>query len=205
MSQEQVSSTQGARNELIRVAVDKLRNGKNVTSLIEERLEKLNLGDLNHSPHFASFSEYIDYVLASLYSELVYEHIAGRLLKSMESKTRSDFRKELSEILSTPFGKSQSLSASALNTIATLAFSRPSLIPVLSTEQLKLVIHISKIIRMAQIRGWIRTDIDPNQLSSFILTYSFGQILQEVSTIENFRLNQENLINGIINNYFLTS
>ena len=178
---------QGAKHptrDLIIQAAATIMKQKGVAALhIDDVLEATGLtrGAMYH--HFENVDELRESALLATYAEGVNANIAYVRNVLASSKTSEDFRQgvlqaNINYTQNEELREVRKLRAHAMALTATASNLRNQI----AAEQQRLTNEYIAVITEAQRNGWARKTISPHTLATFIQAYSFGVIIDDVSS-----------------------
>ena len=187
------------RKLLLSIAVDLLKEQGPVDFRVDDLLDRSgltrgamyhhfeNVDDLIESALVESYSEGVEatilYIRSVLVSATSFEQFRDGLFQANENYVRNDDLRTLRRLRA-----------------FTLANSASRLAESLAVEQQRLTDEYVSVIVEATNKGWIKKSIDPLALAVFVQAYSFGVIIDDVSTTHL----DPNLWAAHIENYFET-
>ncbi len=169
------------RQMLVSIAVDLLKEQGPVDFRVDDLLDRSGLtrGAVYH--HFENVDDLIESALIASYSEGV-EATIQYIREVLASATNFEqFRGGLFEA-NKNYVLNKDLRVLRRLRAFTLANSASRLAEPLAVEQQRVTDEYVAVIGTAIERGWIRKTIDPQALAVFVQAYSFGVIVDDVST-----------------------
>ena len=169
------------RQMLVSIAVELLKEQGPVDFRIDDLLDRSGLtrGAVYH--HFENVDDVIGSALIASYSEGV-EVTVGYIREVLASATTfEEFRDGLFQA-NRNYVRNEDLSVLRRLRAFTLANSASRIIGPLAAEQQRLTDEYVAVIVVAMERGWIRSTVDPLALAVFVQAYSYGLIIDDVST-----------------------
>jgi AcrR family transcriptional regulator len=176
-----VATTHPTKTHLIETAVALIdehgAHGFTVDGLLEK--SKISKGSLYH--HFSDFGDVIEQAQIVRFARSVDED-AALLISILSSSTSVDDLFSRIELILTATTQPER-SQSRLDRAAIIGTARHStkFAQALSVEQQRLTTAFADMIHEIQNRGWIRNDIDPQVIATFIQAYSLGYVLNDIT------------------------
>jgi AcrR family transcriptional regulator len=130
--------------------------------------------------HFGDRDGLIDAARLVQFSRMVDADIASIELLSTVASNAEEFREGLLAL--TMATQSDERRTNRLRRLSTLGASanRPALAEALAAEQERLTDRLADVVVTAQERGWVRADLDPRALASFVQAYSLGRVVMDI-------------------------
>lgn len=147
---------------------------------------------LIEAAHVHRFARMIDRSISSLADVLVGSPSKAAMIEGLRQVTRSTQRPELSAIR---FERARALA---------LAEHQPRMRQAMAAEQSRLTAGITDITRDAQLKGWIRADLDPQVLAVFIQAYTLGKIVDDIADVQMDAERWAGLIDEIVERVLIT-
>jgi AcrR family transcriptional regulator len=169
------------RERLLLTTVD-LMDSENPEKVgVEMVLEKsgISKGSLYH--HFEDFPELIEAALVFRFHRVVDNSIALISNTLSTSTSREDFFTEMEKV--TAITHSREMTTIRFERARALghAGASPRFKEALGVEQQRLTLAFADLVREAQSRGWVSSDIDPMAAAVFIQAYTIGKLIDEVT------------------------
>ena len=160
--------------------IQMLEDGGEAAVRLDEvlRVSGISRGSLYH--HFGSREGLIEAARLAQFTRSVNEDIAVLRQAILESSSKEALRKRLrliTEVVGSIERKHQRLFRVS---ILASAYGRPTLERALGEEQRLVTNHIADLVSQSQERGWVRKDVNPRAVASFIQAYSFGRVLVDI-------------------------
>lgn len=161
-----------------RILKEKGVGGLHIDDVLEAT--ELTRGAVYH--HFDGVDDLVQHALLATYAEGVDANI-GFIRDVMGSATTADkfragiLRANMAYATNEQLRFVRRLRAHAMAVTAT----SPNLAVAIAREQQRLTDEYVSLISDAQQRGWVRKDLDPGLLATFVQAYSFGFIVDDVS------------------------
>lgn len=166
---------------LLSIAVELLKEQGPVDFRVDDLLDRSGLtrGAVYH--HFENVDDLIESALVASYSEGVEETV--RFIRGVlaSATTFEQFRDGLFQA-NQNYVRNEDLRVLRRLRAFTLANSGIRLVSSLAAEQQRVTDEYVAVIVTAIGRGWIKKSIDPRALAVFVQAYSFGVIIDDVST-----------------------
>lgn len=137
-------------------------------------------GSLYH--HFEDFGDLIETAMAELFSASVDSNAAVIAEHLGKARDRDEFFTGFRAILDDSQSEARRRYRFRRARLLALAEHRPRLMKRIAAEQSRLTAAFADMFVMCQERGWFNTDFDPKAAAAFIQAYTFGKLIDEVST-----------------------
>jgi AcrR family transcriptional regulator len=148
---------------------------------VEMVLEKsgISKGSLYH--HFEDFPALIEAALVFRFHRVVDNSIAHISNTVSTSTSREEFFTEMEKV--TAITHSREMTTIRFERARALghAGASPRFKEALGVEQQRLTLAFADLVREAQSRGWVSSDIDPMAAAVFIQAYTIGKLIDEVT------------------------
>ncbi|CAB4614489.1 unannotated protein [freshwater metagenome] len=169
------------RQMLVSIAVDLLKEQGPVDFRIDDLLDRSGLtrGAVYH--HFENVDDVIGSALIASYSEGVEATVRYIREVLASATTFAEFRDGLFKA-NKNYVRNEDLRVLRRLRAFTLANSARRMSEPLAVEQKRLTDEYVAVIETAIGRGWIKKSIDPQSLAVFVQAYSFGVIIDDVSS-----------------------
>lgn len=169
------------RQMLVSIAVDLLKERGPVDFRIDDLLDRSGLtrGAVYH--HFENVDDVIGSALIASYSEGVEATVRYICEVLASATTFAEFRDGLFQA-NNNYVRNEDLRVLRRLRAFTLANSASRMSELLAVEQQRLTDEYVAVIVAATKRGWIKDTIDPLALAVFVQAYSYGVIIDDVST-----------------------
>jgi AcrR family transcriptional regulator len=169
------------RQMLVAIAVDLLKEQGPVDFRIDDLLDRSGLtrGAVYH--HFENVDDVIGSALIASYSEGVEATVRYIREVLASATTFEEFRDGLFQA-NNNYVRNEDLRVLRRLRAFTLANSARRMSEPLAVEQKRLTDEYVAVIETAIGRGWIKKSIDPQSLAVFVQAYSFGVIIDDVSS-----------------------
>jgi AcrR family transcriptional regulator len=170
------------RQMLVSIAVELLKEQGPVDFRIDDLLDRSGLtrGAVYH--HFENVDDVIGSALIASYSEGVEATVRYIREVLASAMTFEEFRDGLFQA-NRNYVHNEDLRVLRRLRAFTLANSTARMSKPLSAEQKRLTDEYVAVIETAIERGWIKRTIDPQSLAVFVQAYSFGVIIDDVSSV----------------------
>jgi len=141
----------------------------------------VNYGSVYH--HFGSREGVIDAAYNRLFSELAEQDLAYFASVNDSATSLEEYLDAVLPIISTmTMGDERRQRRVLRNRIVAAATTRPKLRELIAATQTRLTSEWTALIRHAQERQWLRSDIAPNIIAVMIQALHYGRALDDVST-----------------------
>ena len=165
---------------VLNATIQMLEDGGEAAVRLDEvlRVSGISRGSLYH--HFGSREGLIEAARLAQFTRSVNEDIAvlrQAILDSPSKETLSKRLRVITEAVGSIERKHQRLFRIS---ILASAYGRPTLERALGDEQKLVTNQIADLVSQSQERGWIRTDVNPRAVASFIQAYSLGRVLVDI-------------------------
>lgn len=151
--------------------------GFTVDTLLER--SSISKGSLYH--HFEDFSDVIEQAQVARFSRYIDEDIRLLFETLSASTSGADLRTRFGAVVLATSSPDRAANRADRATIVGLARFSKNFANALSIEQQRVTDAIADIIREAQERGWIRSDVDARVVATFIQAYTLGFVLNDVT------------------------
>jgi AcrR family transcriptional regulator len=131
--------------------------------------------------HFENFGELMDAAFVRRFSQSVDANIAWISSLLATSDSRETFLAGLFELTRMTQGPERAANRLERARVLGVAAHNIRLRQLLEVEQSRLTEALTDLVREAQSKGWLATDIDPRAVAVFIQAYTLGQIVNDVS------------------------
>lgn len=196
-------ATHPTKSKLIDTVVDML-DEMDVSELqVDAVLDRSGVSKGSMYHHFVDFAHLIEAAHVRRYSRMVDRSISWLAEVLASAKSRDEMRAGLQQV--TRSTQSRELAALRFERARTIALSEhhPRMREAISDEQQRLTAAITDICREAQLKGWVRTDLDPGVLAVFIQAYTLGKLVDDVVNEQMDAVAWERLIDEIVDRVFL--
>lgn len=151
--------------------------GYTVEMLLDE--SGISKGSLYH--HFEDFGNFVESVQVEIFTRYVDEDVANIAVAFERAESPAAFRRFITAVVSSPFlpGRPESRLLRASMTGATNG--RDDYRRRLGDAQLRIRSQLSDLIEQAKLRGWVRPEVHADTAAAFMLAYSFGIVIDEVT------------------------
>lgn len=182
----------------VRLAHEHGVHGFTVEQLLSE--SGISKGSLYH--FFEDFTALQEAVQVRLYTDLVDASIATMEPLFLDSGDASDFARGLDRIIEAQHDPTRSDDRMTRVQMVGATHHRPRFAELLGTEQQRLRDRLADLITVAQKRGWVVSTFDSQVIATFVLAYSFGRVLDDIS-VERVKPDEWNelvrfLISGLL-------
>ena len=147
---------------------------------VDQVLERsgISKGSLYH--HFTDFAHLIEAAHIHRFTRMVDRSIESLAEVIARSTTKAELREGLLAV--TRNTQRPELAAARFERARALALAehQPRMREVMAREQARLTAAIADITREAQVKGWLRADLDPNVVAVFIQAYTLGKVVDDV-------------------------
>lgn len=152
--------------------------GFTVENLLEQ--SQISKGSLYH--HFADFGDVIEQAQVVRFSRFIDEDIAMIFRVLSSSTSGSDMRERFESIVRETSKPERAHNRADRASIIGLAHHSKNFTQALSIEQQRITDAFADIAREAQEKGFIRKDVDPRVLATFVQAYSLGFALNDITS-----------------------
>ena len=139
----------------------------------------ISRGSLYH--HFRDFKDVIEHAQVERFSRHVDESIATFTLMITRSTSREEFLAGLNSMTDYTQGADRATNRADRVWLLGQATIRPTFREILGAEQQRLTTALTDLIRDAQHKGWVRSDIDTGALAVFIQAYTLGAVINDIT------------------------
>lgn len=139
---------------------------------------KISKGSLYH--HFRDFDQLIQTVLIRNYSDLVDEGISFLELAYGKATSVEELKTNLFAVLTLAHDPGRADRRINRARIVGSSGTSPEFTETLALEQERLRSRGQELIAQAQAKGWINPSLSPLALSSFIMAFTFGRVLDDI-------------------------
>lgn len=151
--------------------------GYTVEMLLE--LSGISKGSLYH--HFADFPDFVESVQVEIYAESVKTDIDNARVAFERATSKVDFRRFIMAVVGSVFLPDRPDLRLLRASMVGATRGREEYRARLGAEQQRLRELLAEVIEQGQARGWVRPDVHPDTGSAFMLAYSFGLVVDEVT------------------------
>lgn len=151
--------------------------GYTVEMLLES--SGISKGSLYH--HFADFPDFVESVQVVIYAESVKTDIDNARAAFERATSKVDFRRFIMAVVGSVFLPDRPGLRLLRASMVGATRGREEYRARLGAEQQRLRELLAEVIEQGQARGWVRPEIDPDTASAFMLAYSFGLVVDEVT------------------------
>lgn len=160
--------------------IQMLEDGGEAAVRLDEvlRVSGISRGSLYH--HFGSREGLIEAARLAQFTRSVNEDIEVLRQAILDSPSKEALKKRLrliTEAVGSIERKHQRLFRVS---ILASAYGRPTLERALGEEQKLVTDQIADLVSQSQERGWVRSDLNPRAIASFIQAYSLGRVLVDI-------------------------
>jgi len=183
----------------VRLAHEHGIHGFTVEMLLSE--SGISKGSLYH--FFEDFTALQEAVQVRLYTDLVDASIATMEPLFLDSSDAKDFANGLERIIEAQHDPTRSGDRMTRVQMVGATHNRPRFAELLGAEQQRLRDRLADLIEVSQKRGWISSAFDAHVIATFVLAYSFGRVLDDI-TIDRVKPDEWNglvrfLLSGLLN------
>lgn len=139
----------------------------------------ISKGSLYH--HFADFADFVESVQVEVYAESVRVDIENARSAFARARSKADFRRFILAVVGSAFLPERPDSRLLRASMVGATRGREQYRARLGAEQYRLRELLADLVTQAKARGWVRPEIDPDTASAFMLAYSFGLVVDEVT------------------------
>ncbi len=166
---------------LISTVLDLLNEYQPNELTIEQVLKAsgISSGSLYH--HFKDFPTLLDHALTERYAEFGDLQIAGLTDCVLNAKDLNDFEFRLYSLIEQTHSVEVAQVRLMRAWVLSQAAVRPEFKELLSVEQNRVTDGMTDIVREVQNRGWLKPDLDPRVVATFVQSYSVGRIVDDVA------------------------
>lgn len=151
--------------------------GFTVETLLET--SRISKGSLYH--HFHDFSDVLEQAQVLRFSRTIERDNAAMIETLMASTSRDDLLERLVRVVRFSSGVERAQFRSDRATIVGLSRHSKKFAEALAVEQQRITDSIADIAREMQERGWVRTDLDPRAIGTFVQAYTLGYVLNDIT------------------------
>lgn len=168
------------KKRLLAAAVDFLESlaPENITVDLILQQTGISKGSLYH--HFNDFYDLINTAMMSSFSDSVDESIDALSSIVLKSHDVDDFLFGLRQVTESTQSAATRVARFRRARLLALAEERPDLHRQLAAQQARLTSALAALFVEAQVKGWIRKDLDPMACAVFIQAYTFGKIIDDI-------------------------
>lgn len=166
---------------LISTVLDLLNEYQPNELTIEQVLKAsgISSGSLYH--HFKDFPNLLDHALTERYAAFGDLQIAGLTDCVLNAKSVEDLESRLHSLIEQTHSVGVAQVRLMRAWVLSQAAVRPEFKALLSIEQNRITEGMTDIVREAQNRGWVKSDLDPRVVATFVQAYSVGRIVDDVA------------------------
>jgi AcrR family transcriptional regulator len=139
----------------------------------------ISKGSLYH--HFEDFMDFVESVQVEVYAESISADITNAVEAFARSTNKASFRRFINAVAASAFLPDRPDLRLLRSSMLGATRGRESYRARLGNEQLRLRTRLSDLITEARERGWVRPEVDADTASAFMLAYSFGLVVDEVT------------------------
>lgn len=139
----------------------------------------ISKGSLYH--HFSDFMDFVESVQVEVFAESVRVDIDNAKEAFDRATSKEDFRRFILAVVGSAFLPDRPDLRLLRASIVGATRGREEYRARLGAEQLRLREMLADVIIQAQNRGWVRPEVDPDTGAAFMLAYSFGLVIDEVT------------------------
>ena len=161
----------------VELAAEHGLHGYTVEVLLET--SGISKGSLYH--HFADFGDFVEAVQIEIFTKSVDEDVANIAIAFERAESPAAFRRFVSAVASSPFLPGRPESRLSRASMVGASIGREDYRRRLGEAQLRIRAQLSELIREAQQRGWVRPEVHPDTAAAFMLAYSFGIAIDEIT------------------------
>lgn len=174
-------ATHPTKAKLIQTVVQLLDEIDVADLQVDQVLEEsgVSKGSLYH--HFEDFHHLIEAAHVHRFARMIDRSITALTEVLIGSPTKAAMVAGLRQVTRTTQGSELAALRFERARAFALAEHQPRMRLAMKDEQTRLTDSISDIAREAQLKGWIRADIDPQVLAVFIQAYTLGKIVDDLS------------------------
>lgn len=198
MKRARTDRTHPTKQALIDTVVGYIHEVGPTSFTVEEVLSTSGISKGSMYHHFEDFGHLIESAQAVIFSSFVDEDITA-ISSLMDTST--DLESFLAALRQLSAGiQSDARSARRLTRASILgaAGSSDRLRAALATEQERLSAALASLITDAKAKGWVRPDVDPDAMALFVQAYSFGRVLNDVTSRRVREAEWVALVDGVV-------
>jgi AcrR family transcriptional regulator len=139
----------------------------------------ISKGSLYH--HFSDFMDFVESVQVEVFAESVRVDIDNAKEAFDRATSKEDFRRFILAVVGSAFLPDRPDLRLLRASMVGATRGREEYRARLGSEQLRLREMLADVIIQAQNRGWVRPEVDPDTGAVFMLAYSFGLVIDEVT------------------------
>jgi AcrR family transcriptional regulator len=139
----------------------------------------ISKGSLYH--HFSDFMDFVESVQVEVFAESVRVDIDNAKEAFDRATSKDDFRRFILAVVGSAFLPDRPDLRLLRASMVGATRGREEYRARLGAEQLRLREMLADVIIQAQNRGWVRPEVDPDTGAVFMLAYSFGLVIDEVT------------------------
>ena len=139
----------------------------------------ISKGSLYH--HFSDFMDFVESVQVEVFAESVRVDIDNAKEAFDRATSKEDFRRFILAVVGSAFLPDRPDLRLLRASMVGATRGREEYRARLGAEQLRLREMLADVIIQAQNRGWVRPEVDPDTGAVFMLAYSFGLVIDEVT------------------------
>jgi AcrR family transcriptional regulator len=139
----------------------------------------ISKGSLYH--HFSDFMDFVESVQVEVFAESVRVDIDNAKEAFERATSKEDFRRFILAVVGSAFLPDRPDLRLLRASMVGATRGREEYRARLGAEQLRLREMLADVIIQAQNRGWVRPEVDPDTGAVFMLAYSFGLVIDEVT------------------------
>jgi AcrR family transcriptional regulator len=139
----------------------------------------ISKGSLYH--HFSDFMDFVESVQVEIFAESVRVDIDNAKEAFERATSKEDFRRFILAVVGSAFLPDRPDLRLLRASMVGATRGRGEYRARLGAEQLRLREMLADVIIQAQNRGWVRPEVDPDTGAVFMLAYSFGLVIDEVT------------------------
>lgn len=139
----------------------------------------ISKGSLYH--HFSDFMDFVESVQVEIFAESVRIDIENAKAAFDRATSKEDFRRFILAVVGSAFLPDRPDLRLLRASMVGATRGREDYRARLGAEQLRLRELLADVIVQAQTRGWVRPEVDPDTGAVFMLAYSFGLVIDEVT------------------------
>jgi AcrR family transcriptional regulator len=180
-----------ARRSSTREHPTKIRLIDSVTELLEThqpheitiemvlQVSEVSSGSIYH--HFENFPDLVDQALVKSYAR--FGDLQIELMQSSvdNASNAQEYERNLHEIIRITHGEGRGPMRIRRAYILAQGATRAEMRELLAVEQNRLTDGLADTIRQAQDNGWVRAELDPRVISTFVQAYGVGRVVDDVA------------------------